>query len=400
VSATTAGVGLPEALERAASALPAAAEGIRPANGDPTRLLELLDADTAARVLEWLLGNEAADGAELADLWAEDSEAGAGALLRVDAERLPKAGRKTLRRIHHRLRSRGVEVPVEAPAAVTATLPPVEESLDHALLSSLDPRGTRAVYLIEDHPAGGARIFEVMLDEERGVVELEVYSASRGKARRFLRDLTGRASLPAVEAPSAAARALIGRIAASQPAGRPLPRTFSEWRSRVAMDPAAAATPGELAREALGQESTPERIERVQALVRERQLGPWPPASEKLHGWAEKLAELAQGQIIVSGAQRRSQAAERLDEALADLYSEPWDERTAARLEESAYVLWKRGQSEDAQACLAAARGFRELPPAENPVARAMLEVLLAPVLQKFDEKAGEEEQGSRIVEP
>ncbi len=394
------GVGLPEALERAASALPDAAAGIRPANGDPTRLLELLDADTAARVLEWLLGNEPADGAELAGLWAEDSEAGAGALLRVDTARLPKAGRKTLRRIHHRLRSRGVEVPAEKPAAVVATLPPVEESLDHALVSSLDPRGTRAVYLVEAHPAGGARLFEVMLDEERGVVELEVYSASRGKARRFLRDLTGSATLPAVEAPPAAARALVGRIAAGQPAGRPLPRAFTEWRSHVAADPGSAATPGELVRDALGDDSTPERIERVLALVRERELGPWPPASEKLHRWAEKLTELAQGRIVVSGVRRREQAGQLLDEALADLYAEPWGDRTAARLEESAYVLWKRGRTEDAQACLAAARGFRELAPAENPVARAMLEAVLAPVTQKLDEEAGEDQPRSPVVEP
>ncbi len=391
------GVGLPEALERAASALPDAAEGIRPANGDPTRLLDLLDADTAARVLEWMLGNEPMDGAELAGLWAEDPEAGAGALLRVDTARLPKAGRKTLRRIHHRLRSRGLEVPAEEPAAVVATLPPVEESIDHALVSSLDPRGTQAVYLVEAHPAGGARIFEVMLDEERGVVELEVYSASRGKTRRFLRDLTGRATLPAVEAPPAAARALVGRIAAAQPAGRPLPRAFTEWRSHVAAGPGSVATPGELAREALGDDSTPERIERALALVRERELGPWPPAPEKLHRWAEKLSELAQGRIIVSGGRRREQAGQLLDEALADLYAAPWDDRTAARLEESAYVLWKRGRSEDAQACLAAARGFRELDPAENPVARAMLAVVLAPVMQKLDEEA---EPRSPIVEP
>ena len=392
--------GLPEALERAAGALPDAAEGIRPANGDPTRLLELLDTDTAARVLEWLLGNEPADGVELAGLWAEDPEAGAGALLRVDAARLPKAGRKTLRRIHHRLRSRGVEMPEEELAKVVATLPPVEEALDHALVSSLDPRGMRAVYLVEAHPAGGARIFEVMLDDERGVVELEVYSASRGKARRFLRDLTGRATLPAVETPPAAARALIGGIAATQPAGRPLPRAFTEWRSHVALAPGSTATPGELAREALGDESTPERIERVLALLRERELGPWLPASEKLQRWAEKLSELTRGKIIVSGAHRREQAGQLLDEALTDLYAEPWDSRSAARLEESAYVLWKRGQDEDARACLAAARGFREIVPSENPVARAMLELLLAPVLQKLDEESGDDEPAAAIIEP
>ncbi len=45
---------LPDALERAASELASDAEAIRPANGDPARLLELLDPEAAARVLAWL----------------------------------------------------------------------------------------------------------------------------------------------------------------------------------------------------------------------------------------------------------------------------------------------------------------------------------------------------------
>ena len=48
-------VGLPEALERAATALPGDADAIRPANGDPAALLRALDAEAAARVLGWLL---------------------------------------------------------------------------------------------------------------------------------------------------------------------------------------------------------------------------------------------------------------------------------------------------------------------------------------------------------
>ena len=48
-------IGLPEALERAASALSADADSIRPANGDPTSLLALLGPEGAPRVLRWLL---------------------------------------------------------------------------------------------------------------------------------------------------------------------------------------------------------------------------------------------------------------------------------------------------------------------------------------------------------
>ncbi len=51
-------VGLPEALERAASALPQDADAIRPANGDPVQLAQALSDTEASRVLCWLLGNE------------------------------------------------------------------------------------------------------------------------------------------------------------------------------------------------------------------------------------------------------------------------------------------------------------------------------------------------------
>ena len=97
-------VSLAPALERAASALPADdAERIRPANGDPHRLLSELDAPGATRLLEWLLHNEPEAADELADAWAEE-EAGVAVLVAVDGEGLPKPARKTLRRLRHRLR--------------------------------------------------------------------------------------------------------------------------------------------------------------------------------------------------------------------------------------------------------------------------------------------------------
>ena len=90
------GVGLPEALERAASALPAEADAIRPANGDPAQLLDLLGTERAAAVLRWLLEEEPADATELVTAWADDPEHGAEAVLAVAEEGLAKAARKAL----------------------------------------------------------------------------------------------------------------------------------------------------------------------------------------------------------------------------------------------------------------------------------------------------------------
>jgi hypothetical protein len=414
------GIGLPDALERAAGQLPADADAIRPANGDPTRLLELLDAEAATRVLRWLLEHEPADGAELAEAWAETPESGGAPLLAIDPAGLPKAGAKALRRARHRLRSRGVAAPAPAPAATRATLPPVEAALDEAVISPLDPRGTRAAYLVMSNPGGGARLFELLLDESQGVLDLHVYTTARGKVRRFLKAFERDGRLTAVPAPAAAVRALVARVAAGQPSDRSLPRGFSEWRSQIAAVGEGARPPGELAREALdaeqGREAAAQRgeaerrrapaepgaapLRRVAELVRAGEIGPWPPSPEVLKPLVEQLGELARGAIIVSGARRREQADRTLEQALPAIFTGRFGEDTARRFEETAYVLWQRGEEADARACLSAARAFRQPDAGENPVARALIEAVLAPVLAQLDRDLEADDERSRLVKP
>ena len=142
-------LGLPEALERAAIALNADADTIRPANGDPSQLIELLDVEAATRVLEWLLQNEFSAGCELADAWVDDPERSAEPVLRANAEGLSKPARKALRRARHRLRSQGVEVEEKKPEPVVSRLPTLGDDLNQALVSPLDPTGARMVFLVE-----------------------------------------------------------------------------------------------------------------------------------------------------------------------------------------------------------------------------------------------------------
>jgi hypothetical protein len=395
---------LPEALEAAATALPDHADAIRPANGDPAQLLRSLSAGAAAAVLGWLLEHQPEAGAQLADEWAEDPEAGAAALLALAEDSLSKTARKILRRVRHQLRSRGVSVPEAAPPAVVSKLPPIEDALTGAQVSAIDPTGTRLVYLVEPHPGGGARLFELMLDEGRGVVELEVYATGRSKVRRFLRDLERRAGFRTAAAPPDAVRALVARIVDQAPEGRPLPRGFREWRSHVA-SAADGQTPGDLAREALGAPADGEPIDtercaRVVERIERGDLGPWPPAADRLEKLFEQIAEIGRGRIIVSGVRRKEQVRQMLDEAIGDVFGGEFSIRTAQRYEESAYLDWQDGRAEEARDCLAAAHAFRGTPLAENPVARAMLERVLAPALERIEDEPDQDEASSLIVKP
>lgn len=377
---------LADALERAASALPDAADAIRDANGDADRVLEALPPQAAAGVLAWLLTEDAEAAAELADAWSLNAAAGP-VLDALDEAALGKPARKLLRKTRHRLRSRGVTLAESAPPPRVARPPGGgEEPLEAALVSPYDPTGARMVTVVEANPSGGARIFQVITDARRGILECRVYGTSRGKARRFARELETRERFGGVEAPPAAVRAWLGRCSARQAADRSLPREFAEWRSALTGD---GPTPGALAREALGGEAS---ARGAVELIRERTIGPWLPAGEPLREVAEKLQELEKGTIIVSGGQKLAQIEEILDGAIDTIFDEDEAARVAEWLDETAYLLWKQDRDEDARACLAAG--------SDREVRRTILEVALEPVLARLRESEQEREADSLVVKP
>ena len=388
---------LASALEAAAAERPELEDAIRPANGDPERLLDGLAADAAPALLAWLLANEPDAGAELLDEWV-DSDRGAAAVLATPDADLPKAARKELRRARHQLRGRGLAAPETAPAPTVSRLPTVKDDLEAAAVSGLDPLGACLVYLVERNPSGGARLFELAVSETRGVFDTRVYSAGRSKVRGFLREVAGRADTPAVEADASAVRSLVARASAAHPADRPVPTEFREWHSHVVGD-AAAATPAEQVSAALGPAESGSS-DAILARIAAGLLGPWVDG-EVLQSAAEKIRELGESLIVVTPAQRRAQADEILQAAAEEAYGGESAGAIAACFRHAAYVAWKRDEETEARELLAAAESFVARAPADNPLARALLEKPLAGMLEKLaEEPPREDEEANLIVTP
>lgn len=373
---------LADILEGAASALPEHADSIRPANGDPFQLLQLLGADAGRRVLEWLLENEPGAGTELALAWLE-VDGGPEVLAEVDEDSLPKPGRKGLRKALHRLRSQGVALPQKKKAeTVVARLPRIEDDFVAGYVSLLDPRGSRLVYLVEPNPSGGARLFEILLDEHRGIVDFEVYAAGRSKIRRFVKEALERTRFPAVQASPESLRALVARIADRHPPDRALPAAFSEWRSKIAIP---GETPGDQAVAALRPDDGQDALARAVDLVKKGTVGPWGPT-------AAELSDLVESRV---GEEAAKEAGEEDWGGLAaELFGGEGAQVCAERFRESAYTLWKLGHEDDSRACLAAALAFVE-EGGRNLVAAAMAEVLLSSAVEALrarNTKAEDEE--------
>jgi len=155
-------------------------------------------------------------------------------------------------------------------------------------------------------------------------------------------------------------------------------------------------TPGELARAALSVEPDLARLREIAARVATGDWGPWPPAPEALRELAEKVRKTAESSLLVNEAQRRTQVDAVLAEAAESRYRGAGGELAARRFEECAWCAWKRGNEEDARLCIAAARGFRERPPGENPVARSLVERALGPFLEALRS----EQASSLLVRP
>jgi hypothetical protein len=382
---------LMETLERTADALVDLAPTLREADGDPHSLLENLQPEQAREVLVWVLAHADADAGELVEAWGE-WEKGAEVMLGVSDEILAeqgvsKVGRKVLRKAHHRLRSRGIEVKTESAKSVSRRPAPVaDDPFEAAYLSSPDFRGARVGYIADRHPAGGARLFEARFDEGRGILDFKVYNAGRTKVRGFLRSLSSAQAQRLFDVPRTALCALVRRASLAQPADRPLPAGFLEWRQRIFPESLETeSTPGGLVRLELAgspdgssEASLGADLESVIEWVLDGSIGPWPPATSLLSEWMDRGREETEG---LEGEARES-AIEAWRASVTELLSAQDDRSLLARhLEELAWVRRQTGGLSEAASVVAMADAVASDDDVATRLAGARVDSLFAPFL-------------------
>jgi hypothetical protein len=376
---------LPESLERAASEMTALADQIRPANGDPHRLLDELSPDEGGQLLVWMLREEPDAATELIEVWRE-SDQGAAIVLSASDEGIPKVARRALRKARHRLRSQGVEAAISAPAPAATKARRMSNTKDRwqvAHVSTLDFRGGRVGYLVDSHPSGGARLFEIRFDAARGIHDFKIYNAGRSKVRGFLRNLTGGSEQRLFEVDRDALRALVRRASLAQPVDRPLPSAFIEWRGRLFQeDLEEQATPGDLVRAALAEQAdsaeAAEAMETTLAEIRDGSLGPWPPKTSWVGDWMSSGRDAVQG---LDGEARSNAIDAWLEEATESLSKETDTSLLAHHLDELAWIRWRSDAESGAISLLSVSASLAANDEAMSEINRARADGLFASFL-------------------
>jgi hypothetical protein len=277
---------------------------------------------------------------------------------RGDAARLQRLGDgadralgKRARKALHLLRTRGVAAPKPERREFRPHGPfaPAEEL---SLASMIDGRGERIVWLVR--PADqGFDVFEAQLSESRGIIGFTTANAPKKEWRAHAARVVGDERMAVARVSERHARHLVEEgYRQTLAAGRVPPEEFARARLGLghyepeAQHPALALAPP------LPFDEARPRLLSLHALP---ELRTWIPPEESLPALDLEVGNIVTSKLIVDPSQRQEQLARAVARIAGEALTPEYRARLAARLYETALLLYARGRRDDASLCSTAA---------------------------------------------
>jgi len=355
----------------------------------------------AALAATW--GSDPALEAALVTLAGNSDDAGAGDLLgRLAATTRDKHVKREIKRALYKLEQRGRwRAPAAAPPPPVRDLLGPGEDEPEAWVSAIDPSGSRLVWMARRTGAGMASL-SALIDERRGLVEFYAGETTRKALRQAQRELSGRNGVALVEAPWQHADALLTRAAAAANDARST--EVARARREIVPHPHAGPVPPpvDALLDRAAASADPAALEASARALAERELGGWLLPRDWVEPALQGIEDAQSSVVIVSPQQREERLREALLRAAEDAFA--LEERRAlfaARLEESAYLLARRGEDGLARALVAATDAIRAgRPVAEIPVLAQLAARSFALALELRARQSREESRSSLVVTP
>jgi len=370
-----------------------AARGLSAA--EPLRALDALEP-------RW--GSEPALEAAVVTLLGAAESADAGARLASLAARSADKGvKREIKRALYKLAQRGLwQAPAAAPPPATRDLLGPAEDEPEAWLSAIDPGGSRLVWMAR-RTASGMASLSALVNESAGLQEFYAGGTTRKALRQAQRELAAKSGIQLVEAPWAHVDALLGQAVAI---GADPAQAAEVARVRREVVPHPPSSPPRAPVDALVDRATAASDEAALAqsatALGERELAGWLLPREWIDPALANIEEAQDSLVIISPQQREERLRGALERAADEAFAaSERRELFAARLEETAYLLARRGQPALARALVAAsvaARAGRKV--AEVPILAQLAARSFGLAFEIRAEKARDESRSSLIVTP
>ncbi len=310
---------------------------------DPRPLLERLESLSSG-------GQE-----ELFRLLSRQKAGEIPSLLRKLAESATSAPlKKIIRKSLFQLRSRGIEVPQLTDSAPSIYHPP-PPAPPEGYLSTIDGAGTRMVFLTRPQAPQGILAWNAVVSDVQGIVDFSGFETSRKKFHEYLDDLRGRMAWDIVEGDSQYSLGLILQAAeANQKKGQPLPEEFLKWKALLGSPP--DPLPPLIYRFLSGEEmkTRSDLLDRSVSLFEISPFRDWFLEEAETEKYLPLLQEASESRLVLTPYQKEARVLEIYRQAVNELFDSARRSLFRRRLEEMAYILWKKGEEEAARISLAA----------------------------------------------
>jgi len=274
-----------------------------------------------------------------------------------------KEMQREAKRVAHALKQQGVtlelpgkpaEAPRPAPEPQAAPEPPV-------FLSSLDGHGERAVFWTRSLPGRGVELAQVVVSDDRGILDFLVAELSRKRFRELADDLPRRGEVTIREVGRDEAARAIARARVAARAGGECPGTFPAWAAQV-LGPVPPDAPPPLS-PAVGPADAAELRALVTdsaSILDEPELARWRPDVHALRRLALRLDEVGTSSLFLAGTAGDAQRSDAADTALDREVEAYFDDRRrglyAGWLLDTAHLFEATERPDAARKAAAAAR--------------------------------------------
>ncbi len=360
------------------------------------------EEDQVFPLLEALCGTgEKVDAALAAALGGWNSPLAGILLRRLGSGASSKAVTKAVRKSVFRLKSKGISVEdVEEHAAPVYHVPKAPSP--EGYVTAIDSGGNRLVSLAMPRLPQGLMILHMLFNDVDGILQFNAFEGSRRSFHEYIAGFEEEAKTQLVAAPPEYCHGLMEEAAEkNRQIGKALPKEFLEVHPLLGPPPSLPLKPV-IYRHVNEEEikAHPEFLDRAPALFGNPLFSDWVLEEEETRKYTTLVQDASASPLVLSPYQKESRTMDIYVQALQELFPPERRQRYRRRLEETAYVLWQKGQEGEARVSVAAALALGEesriLTP--HPFLLELVKRSIDTMLR--EEEAKRKEEPSLVVKP